>query len=129
VDSNHGKIWWTELITPDVEAAMNFYEHVAGWAWDILPIQGSSQNYYMALREGRPIAGCMGMDWLTGHSDMAPQWCNFISVDDVDKSARKSVARGGELMREGFDLRDIGRIALLRDPQGALIGLISPTRD
>jgi len=47
-------------------------------------------------------------------------------VDDVDKRAKKATAAGASLMRPLFDIPGIGRIAILRQPGGAVVGWMTP---
>lgn len=107
---------------------MDFYERIAGWAWDDLPIQGIQDRYFMALRDGRPVGGCMRMDWVSAMPDVPAQWCSYLAVEDVDDAVRQSVGQGAIILRASIELRDIGRIALIRDPVGAIAGLITPSR-
>jgi predicted enzyme related to lactoylglutathione lyase len=54
-------------------------------------------------------------------------WISFLAVDDVDTRVAKAVRAGAELVMPIFDVPDVGRIAMLREPGGAGIGWITPT--
>ena len=47
-------------------------------------------------------------------------------VDDVDARLAKATAAGASAMREPFDVQDVGRIAILREPGGAMVGWMTP---
>ncbi|WP_299791502.1 hypothetical protein [uncultured Marivita sp.] len=44
---------------------------------------------------------------------------------DVDAEVAKTEQMGGEIMRDPFDVPGIGRIAIVKDPAGAMVGLIT----
>jgi hypothetical protein len=56
-----------------------------------------------------------------------PAWIGYIAVDDVDAAAARVVAAGGNLHREIMDIPNVGRIAMVSDPQGAALMLMTPT--
>jgi predicted enzyme related to lactoylglutathione lyase len=49
----------------------------------------------------------------------APCWMMYIGVDDVDACVGANAAAGGSVMLPAFDIPNVGRIAMLTDPQGA----------
>jgi len=53
-------------------------------------------------------------------------WLGFIAVDDVDARVGKATRAGATLMRPVFDVPNVGRIAILREPGGAGIGWMTP---
>jgi predicted enzyme related to lactoylglutathione lyase len=38
MDSTHGMIWWSELMTRDVSAARTYYGSLAGWSFSTVPM-------------------------------------------------------------------------------------------
>jgi predicted enzyme related to lactoylglutathione lyase len=59
---------------------------------------------------------------------MAEDWMPYLAVDDVDKRVEKALARGATLMRPPFDIPNIGRIAVLRQPGGGVVGWMTPAQ-
>jgi len=57
---------------------------------------------------------------------MFAQWLGYVTVEDVDATAAKAAKLGGLIAMPPFDVPDVGRIAVLKDPQGAAIGLFKP---
>jgi predicted enzyme related to lactoylglutathione lyase len=51
---------------------------------------------------------------------------SFLAVDDVDTRVAKAIEAGAELAMPVFDVPGVGRIAMLREPNGAGIGWITP---
>jgi predicted enzyme related to lactoylglutathione lyase len=46
-------------------------------------------------------------------------WNTYIAVDSADESAQKIEQAGGTVAAEPFDVLDVGRMAVLADPEGA----------
>jgi len=130
--SKHGLFHWNELMTADADAAKDFYAELLGWQTQTVSMSdpstpaGEGEPGYVVCMAGDQPAG--GMFTMAGSDfdGMAPHWMSYIQVDDVDAVAAKAAATGGTVMREPFDVKNIGRIALIRDPQGADIGFITP---
>jgi uncharacterized protein len=50
-------------------------------------------------------------------------WNAYFAVDDADATAAKVTELGGSVVQEPFDT-PVGRIAVVRDPQGATFSII-----
>lgn len=124
MSEQHGAIWWSELMTRDPAAAMAYYGQVCGWSWDEMPMPGGT--YLVAMRDGQPVAGVMDMTGLEELKGVPAHWFTYIAVDDLDAAIADTVAAGGALAREPFEMADVGRIAILSDPTGAMVGLMTP---
>jgi predicted enzyme related to lactoylglutathione lyase len=57
---------------------------------------------------------------------MPAQWLPYVVVEDVEATVAKAVKLGGKVCKAGFDIPEVGRIAVLSDPEGAVFGLIKP---
>lgn len=121
----HGSFAWNELLTRDVDAAKNFYAGLVGWSFTPFPM--AAGTYWVAERDGKPVAGLMAMP-----EDMPPEvpphWFEYLEVDDVDARLRQTVALGGKEMRPPFDVPDVGRLGFVTDSTGAALGLMTPVR-
>jgi len=122
--SNHGKFWWNELVAKDVEASKSFYKDVVGWEYDAMPMPGGSYTLAKAPNAEGPSAGMFQMPGEWG--DMPPHWVAYICVDDVDDAAAKAEAAGGTVLEKPFDVEGVGPIAIIADPGGARIGVMTP---
>ena len=60
------------------------------------------------------------------HEGEAAHWMSYLEVDDVDARVEKALAAGAEIVRPAFDVPQVGRIALIEQPDGAKIGWITP---
>jgi uncharacterized protein len=52
-----------------------------------------------------------------------PNWLPYVSVANADQSAAKARALGGSLVMDAFDVMEFGRMAIVKDPQGAVIAI------
>jgi uncharacterized protein len=120
-----GDFIWYELITPDPEGAKAFYDAVVGW--DIQPRLPGEMDYRMIGRSDGGNAG--GILRLT--DDMAshgarPTWLGYLYVEDVNSSVAAIERAGGKVLMAASDIPDVGRIAMVTDPQGAPFYVMKP---
>jgi uncharacterized protein len=54
-------------------------------------------------------------------------WLTYIQVANVDAAALKAVELGGKLLEPPTDVPNTGRIAIIEDPEGVHVGLITPS--
>lgn len=123
----HGAFSWSELITSDATRACEFYGSLFGWTFDTMDMgQGP---YHVIKVEGAPqgIGGIVKARPEMGA--MPPAWGCYVTVDDVDATARKAVALGGKCLMGPMDIPNVGRMATLQDPQGAVISAITYAAD
>ncbi len=115
----HGFIWY-ELITSDLDAASRFYGEVVGWS--VLPSANPSMDYRLWSMAGQSIGGLIGLP----APGMAPAWLGYVNVDAVDASVARMVAAGGSVLLAANDIAAVGRIAMIADPQGAALYVMTP---
>ena len=123
--SAHGSFIWYELITPDPDGAKLFYDAVVGW--DIGPPSPDEMHYREIKRSDGGFAG--GVLPLTGEMrdhGARPVWLGYIAVDDVDATVESIEAAGGRALMPAFDIPNVGRIAMVADPQGAPFYVMKP---
>ncbi|GBQ34202.1 VOC family protein [Gluconacetobacter azotocaptans] len=117
-----GAFVWYELTTTDAEAATRFYQAVLGWgARDV----GLPDMRYVLLTAGDTMVG--GMMELPQDRDCViaapPGWIGYVAVDDIDTMIGRIDGSGGTVHRPAIDIPDIGRFAIVGDPQGAVFAL------
>lgn len=115
---------WHELYVPDVAAAVDFYSKVFDMESETMPI-GEAGPYTMLSVNGVSIAGVMSTNSVE-MPNVPPHWATYMTVDDVDARLSKTTENGGTVVVPPFDIPDIGRMALIADPQGAHIWLYTP---
>ena len=119
----HGKFYWNELLTDDVEKAQAFYAATLGWTFSEMPT-GGGEPYYVAFLDGEPVAGMMDKTDILP-PEVPPHWFSYINVDDVAQRLERLTAAGGVVLKEPFDVPGVGCIAIVRDATGAPLGLMT----
>ncbi len=119
-----GKVIWRDLLADRPQETMQFYRELFGWQFEPL---GSGINYTLIRHRGRLIGGMVDQNQLPTEADVS-QWVVVMSVEDIDTAARQVAAGGGDVLTPPTSLGDRGRIAVVTDPQGALLSLLQ-TRD
>jgi len=109
-----GKFVWADLVTQDVAKAKSFYGALFGWTFE------DGERYSPVLNDGTPIAGIVP----ARKEERGSEWISNLSVADVDRAAALVRERGGVIERKPVDAPDRGRLAIVRDPEGALFLLL-----
>ncbi len=122
--SVHGEIHWTELMTRQPAKAAAFFEQVLGWTVTPMPMP-DGPDYRVCMVGDRPAAGIFDITrpQFEGTGD---GWVSYIHVEDVDAACARVEAEGGSVRQAPFDVPEVGRIAMIADPTGVVIGFITP---
>jgi predicted enzyme related to lactoylglutathione lyase len=116
-----GTFSWAELATTEPDGAKAFYSGLFGWEADERPIPDG--GVYTVLRQGGlEVAALYGQR----QEGVPPSWLSYVTVADVDAAAARAREVGGTLMTEPFDVMEVGRMAVVQDPQGAVLALWQP---
>jgi hypothetical protein len=59
------------------------------------------------------------------YQGMPPMWGAYVTVDDVDLTARTAEQLGARLLVPPTDIPNVGRFCVIQDPQGAVINAIT----
>ncbi|MGA2319655.1 MAG: VOC family protein [Solirubrobacteraceae bacterium] len=110
-----GALVWNELASPDMDASSAFYCALFGWT--VAPFEGSELPY-LSIKNGVQSAG--GICELTpGES---PNWLVYFGVENLE-SALERVQELGGMSTAGPIGIGVARIAVVEDPQGAVLAL------
>jgi predicted enzyme related to lactoylglutathione lyase len=106
-----------------VAAAAAFYTEVVGWGAQDASVPGTP---YTLLTTGeRTVAALMSLPPGARDAGATPRWVGYVSVDDIDAATERLARRGGIVHVPPTDIADISRIAIVADPQMAMLGLIT----
>jgi predicted enzyme related to lactoylglutathione lyase len=119
-----GSFVWYELMSTDVAAAKAFYGKVVGWATQDMPMPG--MTYTLLLAEAKQVGGMMSIPKDALAAGMRPFWGCYIDVSDCDAAASKVQRLGGKVHAPPTDIPNIGRFAMVADPQGAVFNVFKP---
>jgi predicted enzyme related to lactoylglutathione lyase len=119
-----GRVSWNELLAPQPAAAAGFYESLFGW--NAVPYQPAVPSEglppYTLFQFGPDNADVAGM--LPAHEPDAPaQWLPYFVVPDVHAALQTALGLGATALMPVQDLGRVGKIVVIRDPQGATLGL------
>ncbi len=115
---------WSELGTRDPEAAKRFYADVFGWTYEEKEYEGTGA--YTAIALGDKTVG--GLLDITDRvpAEVPAHWPVYFAVEDADATIAKAKDEGGEIPAGPFDIPEVGRIAVIKDPWGAFFAVIQP---
>ena len=117
----HGDFGWCDLMTEDPDKARDFYTEVIGWNTEVVDI---GKGPYTVMKIGdRPVAGMMAKP--AEAAEAPTMWTCYVTVDDVDARAAKVAAAGGVVIVAPTDIPSVGRMAVIQDPTGGAIGIIT----
>jgi predicted enzyme related to lactoylglutathione lyase len=119
----HGAFSWTELIVPDVDAAKAFYSNLFDWEFDVSTIEGI--DYSSIKVAGQGIGGIMATNAQQVQGNPPPQWGVYVTVENVDQTAALAKELGGKILVAPTDIPSVGRFAVIQDPQGAVLSVIT----
>lgn len=110
---------WHDLMTSDVESAKKFYADVVGWTFD------SQMPGYDVLMVGNAGVGGI-MPTPPEMKGMPSFWSGYVFTPDVDAACVQVKKLDGKIMREAWDIPDVGRLAVIGDPTGASLMIMQP---
>jgi predicted enzyme related to lactoylglutathione lyase len=120
-----GEFIWYELMTTDADAACRYYGDLVGWQ---VEDSGLADMDYRILNAGdAPIGGVMQLSEEMMRGGAQPGWFAYIEVDDVDATVESVKADGGGVMVPPNDIPNVGRFAMITDPQGISIYVMHST--
>lgn len=124
-DMHHqGKFVWRDLLTHDLAGAKRFYGELFGWQFEVNAADDSA--YTVITHAGLPIGGIFYTARIEEEVNRS-QWVSYMSVTDVDLAVEQVRSAGGVVHTPPRDYPDRGRMAVVSDPQGALVALVRTT--
>ncbi len=118
-----GRHVWSELMTTDPKAAEHFYDKVIGWT--SAPFGDSPQPYTLFKRPGTEM-GVAGLMERPQDMNMPPFWSMYIAVPTLEDAVAQVKRLGGRELSPVIDVPTVGRMQMLKDPQGASFYVIQP---
>lgn len=113
-----GAFSWTELSSPDPGAACEFYGQLFGWRFETMNM---GQGDYHLIKVGETSVGGV----MKQQSPGPAMWGCYVTVASCDDTVARARELGATVCAGPFDIPGVGRMAVLQDPQGAVIQAIS----
>ena len=121
VYKTHGAFSWSELMTSDPAAAAEFYGKLFGWKVQTMDM---GQGPYHIVKVGDTgVGGIMKLP--ADAASMPPMWGCYVTVDNVEKTLTDCAALGGKTLVPPMDVPGVGRMAVIQDPQGAMLSVMA----
>ena len=119
-----GHFSWNELITTNPAGSKEFYSKLFGWQATPFVVPGAPAGGppYTLFKTDASDMGAGGM--MEAPAPGIPtHWLPYVVVQDADASLAKAVGLGAKSLTGVMDIGEVGRVAVIQDPQGAVIGL------
>jgi hypothetical protein len=111
-----GAFTWSELLSGDVDKSKEFYSEVFGWGW------GGAPEYAEVQVGGRSVAGLMARPPMLP-AEVPDYWQIYFGSADLEADIQKAGELGGTVVVPPTEVPNMGRFAVLADPQGATFAI------
>ena len=117
-----GALCWADLNTPDPEKASKFYADWLGWTYE------TGEDAYRHIVNGTGEEDMIGGIPPEMHAPPGTpaNWLPYFHVADCRATAAKAARLGASAILPASLMADVGTIAVLADPQGAVFALYQP---
>lgn len=112
---------WLDLSSTDAAASRDFYSNLFGWKADVIP-DPAAGGYAMFTLDGKEVGGVGSVQ----NPQQPSAWTIYLIVADADEAATRSRDAGATVLMEPMDVMGQGRMAIIADPSGAVVGLWQP---
>jgi predicted enzyme related to lactoylglutathione lyase len=109
-------------MTTDTKSAETFYDKVIEWTSE--PFPNSPAPYIQFKRHGG--AGVAGLMERPADMPMPPFWFIYVAVPDFAHAIAHVERLGGGQCSPVIDVPTVGRMQMVRDPQGAMFYVMQP---
>jgi predicted enzyme related to lactoylglutathione lyase len=116
-----GALRWNELATTDVERAKAFFGELLGWEYE------TDDSGYVSIKNAGNLNGGM-REQTEQERDVPPNWLPYFTVENAGDAVRQAEQLGGRQLRPTAGIQ-IGRFAVIADPQGAVFAVFEGETD
>ncbi len=112
---------WVDLFTADPDRSRAFYGELFGWTSEDAGAEFG--GYINFSKDGERVAGAMRNDGSSGAPDA---WNVYLATDDAKATVDAAASNGGQVVVPAMPVADLGTMAVVTDPGGAVIGMWQP---
>lgn len=120
ISGKSGTICWHDLNTKKTSAASKFYSKVFGWKAIDQKYDGNAYHLFKVKRKN------VGGMWPYPMKKLPSCWITYWQVASCAKIVAKAKRLGGRALLGTILVPEMCRFAILRDPQGAVFGVLEP---
>jgi len=117
-----GSFCWAEVGTLNAKKSKAFYSELFGWQYEDRPA-GEFGVYTMCKLGGKDVAGFYELSPELTKMGVPPHWMSYVAVASADAACKKIQQHGGVVQQGPFDVMDVGRMAICKDPTGAVFSI------
>lgn len=117
----HGAPTWADLSTPDLVDAEEFYGSLFGWTLE--HSDTPMGTHVIGHVGGQQVAGMMRHE--SEQLGTPAVWTVFFMVGDIDRAMVAVERTGGSVLQPPIRLPSGAQVAVVADPTGAMMGLIT----
>ena len=114
-----GRFVWHDLMTENMASSQTFYRLAFGWEFQTIR---EAEPAYAVIKYASEYIGGMVTVKRRDPAEPVSQWLSYIAVNDPDAAVRAATAEGARVLKAPFDVANVGRAAIIADPQGAPVG-------
>ena len=116
-----GTPMWVDHTSRDVQASAQFYGQLFGWEISA----GNDPSGYIHIKNGEEFIG--GIQASANRNPNAPpHWLIYFLVSDCNVAGERATGLGAQFLLQPMEMENVGRMAILKDPQGAVFALFQP---
>jgi predicted enzyme related to lactoylglutathione lyase len=120
-----GTFCWVDFAATNAGAAKAFYGELLDWLAIDLPTDIGGV-YTMFEKDGKAVCGLWQMSEEMIGQGIRASWQSYVSVESVDLSVAQAAELGAAVLMQPYDVMKAGRMAVIRDPTGAVLALWEP---
>jgi len=122
-----GYFCWNELLTTDVAACETFYTGIFGWSAKANEMPGLGP-YWIFSRGEKMECGMMPLPEQAQQGGAPSHWLPYVAVTDLDATVKQAGELNAKVYCQPTDIPQMGRFAVLADPQGAVFAVFQSVR-
>lgn len=116
-----GQPCWVELASLDVEASKHFYPALFGW--DIVDMPIPQGTYSMFNLDGDDLGAMYQLPEEMATAGDKSHWLIYFAVESLENSLVDVTGAGGTIVLGPHDVGEAGRMAVIKDLEGAKFAL------
>jgi uncharacterized protein len=114
-----GRFVWHDHMSADPAKARDFYSKLLGWEVEVW--KPGEMDYPMITVNGETHGG-----FGPAQGGAPSHWLGHVLVESADEAAQRAQDAGGTVLAEPMDIPEVGRMVVIRDPQGAVFSAFTP---